>query len=174
MCVTSLLCGPRAELWPFYVFLCKRFSLSARGPHRRDVTHILSKVSCFLLKSFHFRRLQKLGFFPIQIFIFWMLCNNAPMLANAHISSLGYLWRSMSFLSGVLLSGEAAEPRERAASPAFITLRRLSSRLLKSYVVPLRSERNAAHVYTSFYQPWYKKVRYVCKMPRSFSHWSGD
>ena len=31
----------------------------ARGPHRRDVTHILSKVSCFLLKSFHFRRLQK-------------------------------------------------------------------------------------------------------------------
>ena len=54
MCVTSLLCGPRAELWPFYEFLCKRF-----GPHRRDVTHILSKVSCFLLKSFHFRRLQK-------------------------------------------------------------------------------------------------------------------
>ena len=32
---------------------------SARGPHRRDVTHILSKVSCFLLKSFHFRRLEK-------------------------------------------------------------------------------------------------------------------
>ena len=32
---------------------------TARGPHRRDVTHILSKVSCFLLKSFHFRRLQK-------------------------------------------------------------------------------------------------------------------
>ena len=32
---------------------------SARGPHGRDVTHILSKVSCFLLKSFHFRRLQK-------------------------------------------------------------------------------------------------------------------
>ena len=27
MCVTSLLCGPRADLWPFYGFLCKRFSL---------------------------------------------------------------------------------------------------------------------------------------------------
>ena len=28
MCVTSLLCGPLAELWaPFYGFLCKRFSL---------------------------------------------------------------------------------------------------------------------------------------------------
>ena len=27
MCVTSLLCGPRADLWPFYEFLCQRFSL---------------------------------------------------------------------------------------------------------------------------------------------------
>ena len=27
MCVTPLLCGPRADLWPFYGFLCKRFSL---------------------------------------------------------------------------------------------------------------------------------------------------
>ena len=27
MCVASLLCGPRADLWPFYGFLCKRFSL---------------------------------------------------------------------------------------------------------------------------------------------------
>ena len=27
MCVTSLLCGPRADLWPFYGFLCERFSL---------------------------------------------------------------------------------------------------------------------------------------------------
>ena len=26
MCVTSLLCGPRADLWSFYGFLCKRFS----------------------------------------------------------------------------------------------------------------------------------------------------
>ena len=24
---TSLLCGPRADLWPIYGFLCKRFSL---------------------------------------------------------------------------------------------------------------------------------------------------
>ena len=29
MCVTTLLCGPRADLWPFYGLLCKRFSLSA-------------------------------------------------------------------------------------------------------------------------------------------------
>ena len=26
-CVTSLLCGPRADLWPSYGFLCKPFSL---------------------------------------------------------------------------------------------------------------------------------------------------
>ena len=32
---------------------------SARGPHRRDVTHILNKVSCFLLKSSHFLKLRK-------------------------------------------------------------------------------------------------------------------
>ena len=27
ICVASLLCGPRADLWQFYGFLCKRFSL---------------------------------------------------------------------------------------------------------------------------------------------------
>ena len=27
ICVTSLLCSPRADLWPFYGLLCKRFSL---------------------------------------------------------------------------------------------------------------------------------------------------
>ena len=27
MCVTSLLCGPWADLWPFYGLYCKRFSL---------------------------------------------------------------------------------------------------------------------------------------------------
>ena len=46
--VLSLSC-PQADLWPFYGLQCKRFSLykSACGPHRRDVTHILSKVSGF-------------------------------------------------------------------------------------------------------------------------------
>ena len=32
MCVKSLLCGPRAGLWPFYGFLCKRFSLYKGKP----------------------------------------------------------------------------------------------------------------------------------------------
>ena len=69
-CVLRLSCVVHG---PIYGFLCKRFALqitvilrenrlhknqepiknpqnghkSARGPHRRDVTHILSKVSCF-------------------------------------------------------------------------------------------------------------------------------
>ena len=29
-CVTSLLCGPRADLWSFYGFLCKPFSLDIK------------------------------------------------------------------------------------------------------------------------------------------------
>ena len=49
MCVTSLLSGPRADLWPFYGFLCKRFE-----PHRRDVTHSLSEVSCFFIEILSF------------------------------------------------------------------------------------------------------------------------
>ena len=43
----------------FTVQPIKRPQKSAHGPRRRDVTHILCKVSCFLLQSFHFRRLRK-------------------------------------------------------------------------------------------------------------------
>ena len=32
MYVTSLLCGPRADLWPFYGFLWQRFSLYKGKP----------------------------------------------------------------------------------------------------------------------------------------------
>ena len=32
---------------------------SAHGPHRRDVTHILSTLSCISVISFHFRTLRK-------------------------------------------------------------------------------------------------------------------
>ena len=46
MCVTSLLCGPRADLWPFHGFLCKRFSLY---------------INLYIER---------------QILIFWMLRNN--------------------------------------------------------------------------------------------------
>ena len=35
MCVTSLPCGPRADLWPFYRFLCKRFFLRNNDDVRR-------------------------------------------------------------------------------------------------------------------------------------------
>ena len=31
MCVTSLLCGPWADFWPFYGLYCKRVSFSNKG-----------------------------------------------------------------------------------------------------------------------------------------------
>ena len=85
MCVTSLLCSPRADLW---VFVKTVFSL------RRDVTHILSKVSCSYWNPFCFifvgYRNDKF-FFPYKSLYFE--CNaTMTMLADAHISSLGYLW----------------------------------------------------------------------------------
>ena len=83
MCVTSLLCGPRADLW---VIMKTVFSL------RRDVTHILSKVSCSYWNPFIFMgyRNDKF-FFPYKSLYFE--CNaTMPLLADAHISSLGYLW----------------------------------------------------------------------------------
>ena len=57
-CVLRLSCVVHGPIYArFMGFYVNRFL--SRGPHRRVVTHILSKVSCFLLKSFHFRRLQK-------------------------------------------------------------------------------------------------------------------
>ena len=60
-------------------------------------THILSKVSCFLLKSFHFCTLQMIGFFSIQILIFRMLRNNADVCRCSYfelglpvVSSISY------------------------------------------------------------------------------------
>ena len=39
MCVTSLLCSPQADLWAFYGFLCKRFSLYIKKfPSYREKT----------------------------------------------------------------------------------------------------------------------------------------
>ena len=67
---------------------------SARGLHRRDVTHMLSKVSDFLLKSgpFFFVGYRNDRFFshanPYISALFPMLRNNA----DAHIWRLGYLW----------------------------------------------------------------------------------
>ena len=58
------------------------------GNLTNDLTHVLSKVSCFLLKSFHFRRIQKRWVFSRTntyiSAVFRMLRNNA----DAHISSL--------------------------------------------------------------------------------------
>ena len=67
----SVLCGPRADLWPFYGFLviapvCSLFlSYSSETANQNNVT----KVSrLWYLKSGHIQRLQKQSFFlPIQI-----------------------------------------------------------------------------------------------------------
>ena len=52
-------------------------SCKTRGLHRRDVTHILSKVSCCYWNPFIFVGYRNDFFFPIQILIFRMLRNNA-------------------------------------------------------------------------------------------------
>ena len=83
MCVTSLLCGPWADLWPFYGLYCKRCSLYIRFAS--------CYVSRFLLKCFHFRRLQRRSVFSHINFERYA---TMPMFADAHISSLGYLWLS--------------------------------------------------------------------------------
>ena len=44
---------------PIYGRFIGFYVKSAHGPHGRDVAHILTKVSCFLLNSFHFCRLRK-------------------------------------------------------------------------------------------------------------------
>ena len=87
MCVTSLLGGPWADLWPFYGLYSKpckplnnwenRLQYNPWKGHKS--THG-QRISCFLLKSFHFRRLRKLQvFFSMQILIFRMLCNNVDV-----------------------------------------------------------------------------------------------
>ena len=70
MCVTSLLCGPRADLWPFYGFLCKRFSLYIKVYPL--VNRFFSHTNPYILNV-------------------TQQCRCSPMLADAHISSLGYL-----------------------------------------------------------------------------------
>ena len=66
---------------------------SARGPHRRDVTHIIRKISGFFKNPFIFVGYRNDSFFFAHTnryisAVFRMLCNNA----DAHISRLGYLW----------------------------------------------------------------------------------
>ena len=84
MCVTSLLCGPRADLW---VFMKTVFSL------RRDVTHILSKVSCSYWNPFIFMGYRNDKFFSHTNPYISNVTQQCPaLLVDAHISSLGYLW----------------------------------------------------------------------------------
>ena len=75
---------------PIYGLSCK----SARGPHRRDVTHILSKGNCFFFyrNLFIFVGYRNDRLFPHRnsyiSAVFRMLLNNA----HAYVSSFGYLY----------------------------------------------------------------------------------
>ena len=105
----------------------------ARGPHRRDETHILSKVSGFLLKSFHFCRLQKRQFFFPYRSLYFECYATMPMLADAHISSLG----NLCFFS--LISEEEGEPwDEDAQQKRQSSLRKISSPLAPQDGLTLR------------------------------------
>ena len=59
MCVTSLLCGPWADLWPFYGKYYKRFSLyrafSRTWPAPMQIYR--SKESIYIRKEFNSRRI---------------------------------------------------------------------------------------------------------------------
>ena len=65
-CVLHLSCVVHGPIYGRFMgctvngFLCYK---SAHGPHRRDVTHILSQSRCISVISFHFYRLT-IGFFP--------------------------------------------------------------------------------------------------------------
>ena len=67
---------------------------SARGPHRRDVTHILPKVNCFFIQIVSFSLVtETIGFFSHRNSYVLNVTQHMPMIADAHISSLGYLWQ---------------------------------------------------------------------------------
>ena len=90
--VKSLLCGPQADLWPFYGLQCKRFSLykSTRGPQRRDVTNILRlmfivpgyREAAFLLKTV--KRMLYLGYVLLR----YVLIYNLEVPFNFHLTFL--------------------------------------------------------------------------------------
>ena len=62
------------------------------GLHRRDVTHILSKVSCFYWNPFIFVGYRNDRFFFPYKSLYFECYATTPKLADAHFSSLGYLW----------------------------------------------------------------------------------
>ena len=62
MCVTSLLCGPRADLWPFQGFLCKRFSLYI-------LNEVYIREKTVYIKYTHFSRFVKIIIRILQPFL---------------------------------------------------------------------------------------------------------
>ena len=59
-CVTSLLCGPRADLWPFYGFLCKRF-FPHTNPYILNVTQQCRCSTMLIFRAWATCRLIQVG-----------------------------------------------------------------------------------------------------------------
>ena len=87
-CVSRLSCVVH---WPIYTATHKTASINRPVDHTRDVTHILSKVSCFYWNPFIFVRYRNDRFFSYTnsyiSAVFRVLRSNT----DDHISSLGYL-----------------------------------------------------------------------------------
>ena len=79
MCVTFLLCGPRADLWPFYGFLCKRLS------HCIKKTFIQPFIFLFIFVDY---RNDRFFFFPYKSLYFECYAT-MPMLADDSYFELG-------------------------------------------------------------------------------------
>ena len=79
---------------------------SARGLHRSDVTHILSKASCFFfIETLSFSQVtETIVFFSPCKSLYFECYATMPMFADAHISRLGFLWSQwlLSINQGVL------------------------------------------------------------------------
>ena len=122
MCVTSLLCGPWADLW-----YSKRFSLYIKVNHRRDVTRILCKISCFFVEILSFSLVtETIGFFfshtnpyisnvmqqcrwsPMLIFRAWATCglNNKFSWCERGILLIDVVDVLRLSLQGVIITGE--------------------------------------------------------------------
>ena len=68
---------------------------STHGPHKRDVTHILSKVKCFFIEILSFSQVtETISFFPLRIVILRMLGNRGDVRQYFELG-LSDLWQDL-------------------------------------------------------------------------------
>ena len=110
MCVTSLLCGPWADLWPFYGLYCKQFSLyikfgnsseAARPIHRRktavnslhvtDDSSVFHSLFCFKI-PLHWERIKSRQ--TLQLFPVWSHWQNLGLNSALPLKDSDTAWDS--------------------------------------------------------------------------------